>query len=104
MTKINKYKAKVVRLIDGDTVELDIDLGFYITHRIIGRLVGVNTPERGEPMFSEATDVAFSLLHQVENEEGEIIIETHRTGKYGRWLVTIKGVNDVLSKRWPYDN
>ena len=37
--------AKLVRVVDGDTIDLDIDLGFYIriTERV--RLKGVNTPE-----------------------------------------------------------
>lgn len=44
---IDKYirKAKLVRVIDGDTVELDIDLGFGITIRSRVRVLGINTPE-----------------------------------------------------------
>ena len=40
-----RYRAKLVRVVDGDTIDLDIDLGFYIriTERV--RLEGVNTPE-----------------------------------------------------------
>ena len=39
------YRAKLVRCVDGDTVDLEIDLGFYMTAKIRGRLVGVDTPE-----------------------------------------------------------
>ena len=33
---------------------------------------------------------------------GYFNITTGKTGKYGRWLVVIDGVNTVLAKRWPY--
>jgi micrococcal nuclease len=43
------YKARVVRWIDGDTVLLDIDLGFYITRRERIRLARINAPELNSP-------------------------------------------------------
>lgn len=39
------YGAKVLNVVDGDTVDLMIDLGFDIHHKIRVRLFGVNTPE-----------------------------------------------------------
>ena len=39
------YGATVVDVIDGDTIDLMIDLGFNIHHKIRVRLYGVNTPE-----------------------------------------------------------
>ena len=41
-----EYKAKLVRVIDGDTIDVDIDLGFKVflqKERV--RLFGINTPE-----------------------------------------------------------
>lgn len=40
-----KYNAKVVRWIDGDTVIVDIDLGFYVTVQQKVRLLRINAPE-----------------------------------------------------------
>ena len=40
-----EYHAKVVRVIDGDTLDLDVSLGFYVTQKVRVRLAGVNTPE-----------------------------------------------------------
>ncbi|MCK4429246.1 MAG: hypothetical protein KAU95_02630, partial [Candidatus Aenigmarchaeota archaeon] len=40
-----KYKAKLVRVVDGDTIEVVMDLGFYIQLKEKLRLAGVNTPE-----------------------------------------------------------
>jgi len=39
------YSAKVKRVVDGDTVDLLVDLGFDIHHKIRVRLYGINTPE-----------------------------------------------------------
>ena len=41
-----EYKAKVLRVVDGDTVDVDIDLGFGIwMHRERVRMMGIDTPE-----------------------------------------------------------
>jgi len=39
------YRAKSLGVVDGDTIDLMIDLGFNIHHKIRVRLYGVNTPE-----------------------------------------------------------
>ena len=62
----------------------------------------MNTPERGRENFKEATDMLGDLIKQQSDEEGYFNITTGKTGKYGRWLVVIDGVNTVLAKRWPY--
>ena len=99
---MNIYRAKVKRVVDGDTVDFDVDLGFYISIKIRTRLLGVDTPERGHEDWAKATDVLTYLLEQQKDEEGYVMIETGKTGKYGRWLVDIKGVNESLAKVWPY--
>ena len=41
-----EYRIKVVRVIDGDTVDVDIDLGFGVwMHKERVRLYGIDTPE-----------------------------------------------------------
>jgi len=45
-TPINQEKVKVIRVIDGDTVELDNNLKV--------RLIGINTPEKNEPLYDDA--------------------------------------------------
>ena len=39
------YEAKVVRVVDGDTIDALIDLGFNVHKKIRIRMVGINTPE-----------------------------------------------------------
>ena len=99
---MNVYRAKVNRVVDGDTVDFDVDLGFHISISIRTRLLGVDTPERGRQDFAKATNILIDLLEQQKDEEGYVMIETKKTGKYGRWLVNIKGVNESLAKVWPY--
>jgi len=45
MSERFSYGAKPLKVIDGDTIDLMIDLGFNIHHKIRVRLYGVNTPE-----------------------------------------------------------
>ena len=99
---IYTYRAKLVRCVDGDTADLDIDLGFYLTARIRCRLLGVDTPERGKPDYKRATAMLENLIAIQSDEEGYFTVLTGKTGKYGRWLVNIDGVNSVLAEKWPY--
>ena len=97
------YRAKVNRVVDGDTVDFDVDLGFHISIRIRTRLLGVDTPERGHPDWAKATNVLIELLNKQKDEDDYLMIKTGKTGKYGRWLVDIEGVNKSLAKVWPYE-
>ena len=45
-TIMYEYKCKVVRVVDGDTVDVDIDLGFGVwLHKERVRIIGIDTPE-----------------------------------------------------------
>ena len=97
------YRAKIARIVDGDTVDFDVDLGFNVHIRIRTRLLSVDTPERGHEDWAKATSALTTLLNEQKDEEGYVSIETQKTGKYGRWLVNINGVNECLAKVWPYE-
>lgn len=100
-----EYKAMVDRVVDGDTVDFIVDLGFSVQMKIRGRLAGVDTPERGHEDFKLATGKCIKLLEKAKQAfpyEGKVIIKTNKTGKYGRWIVHIQGVTDELAKIWPY--
>jgi micrococcal nuclease len=107
-----EYRAKVDRVIDGDTVDFIVDLGFNVTIKIRGRFAGVDTPERGHPDWSKATAKCRELLRSVAKISYEVnisvtpdeivTIKTEKTGKYGRWIVEIPGVTDKLAEIWPY--
>ena len=97
------YRAKLNRCVDGDTADLEIDLGFYLTAKVRCRLLGIDTPERGKPDYKKATAMLHNLIVSQMDDEGYFIVHIGKTGKYGRWLVDIRNVNSVLGERWPYD-
>ena len=89
------YKATCVSVYDGDTVTLDISLGFGVTMREKIRLLGINTPEvRGKER--ELGLISRDRLRELIDYK-DVIIVTHKDkgGKYGRLLATIylDGVN-----------
>lgn len=90
MTDLYKYRATVTRVIDGDTLELIIDKGFYDTSKRRVRLLGVDTPERGQVNYKEATEYTRSLA-----EGKDVIIQTFKGDDFGRYLadVWIDGVH-----------
>lgn len=101
MNNLYSYRAKVVRCVDGDTVDFDVWLGFGIVYRIRTRLLDVDTPERGEDGFHAATEMLSGLLDARADAQGFVYITTKKTGKYGRWLVNIPFVNSAMERYWP---
>jgi micrococcal nuclease len=97
-----EYKAKVVKVVDGDTVDCDVDLGFYMTARIRFRLARIDTPEiRGEER-PEGLLAKQWLIDTLQKSNNEITVQTGKTGKYGRWIGEIiigeTNINDELVK------
>lgn len=78
------YNAIVERVIDGDTVDVHVDLGFDIWHSVRLRLVGLDTPEMATPEGKAAKTFVKDAI-----EGQEVIITTHKTDKYGRYLAEI---------------
>ena len=99
-----KYFATVNRVVDGDTVDLAIDIGMNIDFNTRCRLFGIDAwetrgPERARGLL--AKDRLIELIKDAASEnEGRILIQTvkDKTGKYGRYLVTLWNPgNDVHS-------
>ena len=84
-----EYKAKVVKVYDGDTITALIDLGFGVTFKEKIRLYGINTPEiRGK----ERPDGLISRDRLRERIlDKDVIIKTlkDKKGKYGRYIAEI---------------
>ena len=97
------YKAKVTRVIDGDTIEVMVDLGFNVLTQVRLRLLGVDTPELRSKDASErrrAKEAVTQLEELGVRRDAKINIHSRKTGKYGRWLadVYVKGkwINESL--------
>lgn len=83
-----QYRAKVERVVDGDTYDLLIDLGFETFVRRRVRLYGVNTPE----IKGEERELGLQAKARVvELIEGKtvMVISCDYKGKYGRPLVKV---------------
>lgn len=96
-----KYKARLIRCVDGDTADFMVDLGFKVYVEIRTRFLGFDTPERGHPEYIYARKQLEIFLAEEEDVDGNIMIQTHKTGKYGRWLVYIENVNNAMASIWP---
>jgi len=79
-----------IRAIDGDTVELEVDLGFKTRYRDNFRLTDVDTPERGREGFSEATDYTRAWCEKYQ--DSGIELHSVKRDKYGRWLAVLRSV------------
>lgn len=79
------------KVVDGDTCDLVIDVGFrtVLVQRI--RLAVVDTPERGQPGYHEATDFARHWLHECL-AAGVVRVRTYKEESFGRWVADVYDV------------
>jgi len=107
------YRARVYRVIDGDTIDVDIDLGFRTYTTQLLRLLRVKTPERGQPDYDTARLLTLDWCRRHGGGQWPLLVTTARTDKYGRFLAEVRHphphpddddvcLNDVLvTNGWP---
>ena len=84
-----RYNAKLIRVIDGDTVDALVDLGFDVWVKKRIRLYGIDTPETRTRDLEEkkAGIAAQQRLDELLDDCGGIfVLESHGVGKSGRCL------------------
>lgn len=98
------YKGIVTKVVDGDTLDIQLDLGFKIYHSIRTRLLNVdaheiksNDPEEKRKAEYEKNYVKNLALDKI------VTVNTRKQDKYGRWLSVItldsgETVNDLIGK------
>jgi micrococcal nuclease len=113
-----EYRVKkVLKVVDGDTIDVDIDLGFNVSYTQRVRLAGIDTPESRTTDLKEKAlglEVKEYLKHLLEDAE-DIVIQTEKpdsSEKYGRilgWLF-INDEDTSLNEKmisegyaWEYD-
>jgi micrococcal nuclease len=85
------YKAELIRVVDGDTVELMIDLGFDTSRKERFRLYGIDAPEMNTAEGKEAKAWLIGVL----GPYGAIYVQTiqlstkAKRDKYGRFLAVL---------------
>jgi len=90
----HEFKAKLVRVVDGDTIDADIELGFSVFMRDRIRLMGIDTPESRTRNLEEKSwglAAKHRLIELLAEADGEFILKTEEMekGKFGRVLGTI---------------
>jgi len=83
------YNAKVLKVVDGDTIDCLVDLGFEVWIKVRVRLQGINTPEcRTRDLEEKEKGLAAKerVKILIEVNEDEVELESFGVGKYGRCL------------------
>ena len=99
------YRAKLDRVVDGDTVDALIDVGFDIWFKKRIRFMGLDTWESRTRDLEEkklgklAKERTRQLLEDVSSKSGYFRVKSHGLGKYGRVLGEIF-IMDKDGKQW----
>ena len=95
------YDAKVVRVVDGDSVWLEVDLGFRMSFRDNFRLLGIDTPElnSSDAEIRVSAQAAKAHLETILPVGQKVTISTSKPGKYGRWLadIYVEGISETVN-------
>jgi endonuclease YncB( thermonuclease family) len=83
--KLYVYKAKLDRVVDGDTIRVVLDLGFKIFHKEILRLRGIDAAE----MKSDVGANSKKTLEKILKDVPFLIIKTTRVDIYGRYVADV---------------
>jgi len=93
-----EYKAIVDRVVDGDTIDCTIDLGFSVWKKIRVRMEGINAPEsRTRDLKEKERGLAAKarLVEILEYNNNHCVLQVSGVGKYGRALAAV--IVDSLS-------
>ena len=109
------FVKSVDRVVDGDTIDISIDLGFDLTKKERVRLAGIDTPEKRtkdqkeKEMGYQATE--FLEMHLMEATK--LTVKTEKDGKFGRMLGWVyksetdtTSINQIMIDKgyaWAYD-
>jgi endonuclease YncB( thermonuclease family) len=83
---------EVDRVVDGDTIDVTIDLGFDILYKTRVRLYGINTPETRTKDLEEkekglaAKQRMNEIINHAQHMGHHLILQTKEKGKFGRYL------------------
>ena len=88
-----RYRARLKRVVDGDTFDLAVDLGHHTGVTARYRLRGVDTPKAHTDEGKAATNFVENWFHDLAQYEQEwpVVIDTHKDerGRWGRWIADV---------------
>ncbi len=106
-----EYAAKLKRVVDGDTMDTIIDLGFRMTTEQRIRLKGIDTPEiwrqsKDSREYKKGMEAKNFVIQRLEQNQNSFMIKTEKeAGVYGRFIGTIflpdarESLNDELLRK-----
>jgi len=80
-----KVPGKIILVHDGDTVKVDLDLGWHLHYIVSVRVAHINAPE----LATEEGKVALAYAQTILRPDADVIITSHSLDKYGRTLASI---------------
>ena len=106
----NKYQATVQRWVDGDTVDLEVDLGFRVKRYERFRLLYIDAPEtalrKGVTPEEKAAGLALKAYLSDEYPPGtKMVVKSQKADSFGRWLaeVWVPDLGDTSLNQWLLD-
>lgn len=82
-----RYRALISRIIDADTLDARIDVGFRMYAEVPLRLYAIDAPEARSAAGQAAADFT---MHWLAERMGQVIVATYKAPeKYGRWLAEV---------------
>lgn len=101
-----EYRARVTRVVDGDTYDFEVDLGFNIKFNQRFRLINADTPEVYGRYASDDGHAVSDIVRSILYHNGPILtVHTYKDkkDKYGRYLVDVdiekdENGNDILTE------
>jgi len=108
-----EYRADCRRVVDGDTIDLDVDMGFYMKAGLRFRVLYIDTPElrRGDDAHKArgraASARVVAIMEEARDFLGDfpLVIRTEKADSFGRWLAEImvpESIPSIAGVRCPF--
>lgn len=88
------YAAKVERVVDADTIDVELDLGMRVYFRTRLRVAHIDAPEVSTQEGKDARAFVAGLLDPGLATYRRVVVATHKPDKYGRALADVTYIDD----------
>jgi len=104
-----EYNAKCIKVVDGDTADFLVDLGFDTWKKVRVRFAGINTPEtrtRDKEEKEKGLKAKARVQEIMDMNENKVMLNVHGIGKFGRALadILVESVGTVADRSMTLTN